>query len=527
MSAQATEEPGIPGEVPETSEAEALKSRKASEMVTLFAVLLGFLVVPMAMSGTSVALPEIASELKAGSGALQWVVTGYFLAASCLTLIAGSLGDIFGRRRVFGIGAVIYIGSSFCSGIVTDIILLDIARVLAGVGSACVLAGGGAVLGSTFSGAARTRAFAAVGTTAGIGLAFGPTAAGWVVGAFGWREMFFAFGAAGTLVLAGTVFMKESKSDERPKVDVYGTVTFVLGFVALMFGINQAAEDGWASLVVLCFLVVGMAILIVFHRIERRTSDPVLDLDLLRNRPFVGWLLAAVAMSIGTVGVLVYLPTYLNSAGGLTASEAGTIMLAMTVPVLVIPPLTGRLVNMGMSPRMLIVSALLLMAAGNAWLVVLSPDSRLLDLLVPLVLLGCGNGMATALVDPQAMDLVEPDRVGMTSGLLNTVQSGANTLALAIFSAALVSLIQIQVDERSLAGQVAAGNFDGAKQSELVEHYTTAWHIALLVIAGICVVLAFTVSHLVRRRGRHRREEPVYGRHRRVRSSGWRMPTWH
>jgi len=506
-------------------EAETPKSPKVRELLTLAAVLLGFLVVPMAMSGTSVALPQIAGDLKAGSGALQWVVTGYFLAASCLTLVAGSLGDILGRRRIFRIGATLYVACSFGAAVADNIILLDIARVVAGVGSACVLAGGGAVLGSTFSGAARTRAFAGVGTTVGIGLAFGPTAAGWLVGAFGWREMFAVFGGVGVLVLLGTFFMRESRADERPKVDLYGTIAFVLGFVALMYGINQASQEGWASFTVLGCLAAGLAVLVVFHQIERSTSDPVLDLGLMRNRPFLGWLLAALTMSVGTVGVLVYLPTYLQGAGRLTAGEAGVIMLAMTVPVLLVPPLSGRLVNMGVRPRMLIVTALLLMAAGNAWLTVLSPGSRLLELMGPLILLGSGNGIATALVDPQAMNLVDADRVGMASGLLNTVRGGANTLALAVFGAALVSLIQVDVGKRSLAGRIAAGDLGGGNQGVLARHYTDAWHVVLLVVAGTCVLAAFIVGGLVHRRGRHRRTEPVYGKHRRSRP-GWLTLPW-
>lgn len=506
------------------SEAETPQAPKVRDTLTLVSVLLGFLVVPMAMSGTSVALPHIANDLDAGGGALQWVVTGYFLAASCLTLIAGSLGDIFGRRRVFRIGAVLYVVCTVGAAAVDSILLLDIARTVAGVGSACVLAGGGAVLGSTFSGAARTRAFAAVGTTVGVGLAFGPTAAGWLVSQFGWREMFAAFGSVGVLVLLGTFFMRESRAEARPNVDMYGTITFILGFATLMYGINQAAQSGWASAMVLGFLAAGFLVLAVFHQIERRVQDPVLDLGLVRNRPFLGWLLAALAMSVGTVGVLVYLPTYLQGAGGLTAGEAGVIMLALTVPVLLAPALSGRLVNMGVSPRTLIVTALLLLAVGNAWLTVLSPGSRLLELVGPLVFLGAGNGMATALIDPQAMNLVPADRVGMAAGLLNTVRGGANTLALAVFGAALVSLIEVRVGERDLAGRIAAGDLEGGEHETLAGHYTEAWHIVLLVIAGACVLGALTVGRLVQRRGRHRRTEPVYGKHRKVGTMSWPHP---
>ncbi|MEV8411084.1 MFS transporter, partial [Streptomyces niveus] len=148
---------------------------------TLTVVLLGYLTLPMAMSGITVALPRIGADLDASGAALNWVVVGYFLAASSFTLVAGSLGDLFGRRRLFAVGAAVYTAGTLASAFSHHILLLDAARVLSGVGSAGVMASGGALLAATFTGAARSRAFASVGTAVGIGLAAGPTFAGTMV----------------------------------------------------------------------------------------------------------------------------------------------------------------------------------------------------------------------------------------------------------------------------------------------------------------------------------------------------------
>ncbi|MFF8608913.1 MFS transporter [Streptomyces sp. NPDC015346] len=466
--------------------------------LTLASVLLGYLVVPMAMSGTSVALPRIAQDLGGSAGALQWVVTGYFLAASCLMLIAGSLGDLFGRRRVFRIGAAVYGLSTLGAAVAGNVLVVDVARTLSGVGAAGIMAGGGAILAGTFQGPARTRAFAAVGTTVGVGLAFGPTFSGWLVSAFGWRVMFVAFAVAGLLVLLGTVFMTESKAEVRPRVDLPGTFAFITAIVALMYGTNQVAQAGWTHPKVLGCIIGGLVMLVVFVRLERRTEHPVLDLALIKNRPFLGWLLAALTIAVGTVGVLVYLPTYLQGAQGLDAGKAGAVMLAMTLPVLAVPPLAGKLVNGGTSPRVLIVSAIGLLAAGNAWMTVLSPDATTLTLLGPLLLIGIGNGMAAALIDAQAMEHVVPERIGMASGLLNSARGGANALVLAVFGAALITLIQSGVGSRELAGKVAAGNLEGGPHALLVEHYTDAWRVVLWAVAALCAVAAVTVAGLVR-----------------------------
>jgi EmrB/QacA subfamily drug resistance transporter len=465
--------------------------------LTLGSVLLGYLIVPMAMSGTSIALPRIAADLGGSGGALQWVVTGYFLAASCLMLVAGSLGDLFGRRRIFAVGAVLYALSTAAAAFAPHVLVLDAARTLSGVGAAGVMAGGGAILGSTFEGPARTRAFAMVGTTVGVGLAFGPTFAGWLVSALGWRAMFGVFAGASVLLVVCTPALRESAAGHRPKVDLPGTVAFVLGIVGLMYGINQVASAGWTSPRVLGFLGAGLLMFVVFVVLERRSTHPVLELALLRGGPFTGWLLAALTTALGTVGVLVYLPTYLQGAGTFSAGDAGTLMLAMTLPVLAVPPLAGKLVNQGMSARLLITLAITLIAVGNAWMTVLAPDSRSVQLIGPLLLIGVGNGLAAALVDAQAMEHVAPERIGMASGLLNTARGGANALVLAVFGAALITLMQSEVGGRERAGRVAAGDLDGGSHAFLAEQYTHAWHVVLWTVAILCLLSGLAIHRLV------------------------------
>jgi MFS family permease len=465
--------------------------------LTLGPVLLGYLIVPMAMSGTSIALPRIAADLGGSGGALQWVVTGYFLAASCLMLIAGSLGDLFGRRRIFAVGAALYSLSTAAAAFAPNVLALDAARTLSGVGAAGVMAGGGAILGSTFEGPARTRAFAMVGTMVGVGLAFGPTFAGWLVSGLGWRAMFGAFAGAGVLLVAGTLFLRESAAEHPPRFDVPGTITFVLGIIGLMYGTNQVAEEGWTSPKVLGFLGAGLLMLAVFVALERRSTHPVLDLALLGGGPFTGWLLAALTTAVGTVGVLVYLPTYLQGAGDFSAGDAGTLMLAMTFPVLAVPALTGKLVNQGVSARFLITLAITLLAGGNAWMTVLAPDSGPAQLIGPLLLIGVGNGLAAALIDAQAMEHVASDRIGMASGLLNTARGGANALVLAVFGATLISLMQSEVGGREQAGRVAAGDLDGASRAFQAQQYTDAWHIVLWTVAALCLLSCLVIHRLV------------------------------
>ncbi|WP_436790653.1 MFS transporter [Yinghuangia sp. YIM S10712] len=470
-------------------------------VVTLVVVLLGYLVLPMGMSGTTVAVHRIGTDLDASGASLQWVVTGYFLAASSLMLVAGSLGDLFGRRRVYRLGAIVYGSGCAFSAAAPDILALDIARTVTGIGAAGVMAGGGAIVATTFSGPARTRAFAAVGTTGGVGLALGPTVAGWLVGALGWRATFGLFGSIGCVLIVGTWALAESRATDKPRLDRAGTATFVAGLALTVFAITQGSEAGWTSARVLGPALAGLLLLTVFTAIERRAERPVLDLSLLRNRRFAGWLLAALTTSVGIGGMLVYLPVYLQGVNDLSSDEAGLTMLMMTLPVLVLPSVSGRLVTRGVPPRLVVVTALLLLAAGNALLTVLHPGIGALQLLVPLLLAGSGMGLASGLIDGQAMTEVDPARAGMASGLVSTVRGTTQSLVLALFGSALITILDARLGSPDAAGRVAAGDvapIPGLPGIDPATELTDAWRLVLAVVAGVVLLSALVVLRLLR-----------------------------
>ncbi|MEB3369058.1 MFS transporter [Saccharopolyspora mangrovi] len=461
--------------------------------LTLAVVLLGYLALPMSMSGTTVALPQIGAALGASGGALQWVVTGYFLTASSFMLVAGSTGDLFGRRRIYRLGAATYALGSLVAALTPHVLLLDVARTVTGVGAAGVMAGGGAILASTFTGGERTKAFAAMGTTAGVGMAIGPTLAGWLVGALGWRATFGAFAVTGLLLLAGTVAMAESRAQRRARVDWLGAVSFIAGLASIMFAITQSSRAGWTSPLVLGLLAAGAGFLGVFAAAERRSANPVLDLTLLGNRRFVGWLLAGVVMVLGFGGMMSFLPTYLQGASAMSARDSGLVMLFSTAPTLALPILTSRLVNRGVSPRMLITGGLLLIAIGNAWLTRLHPGIGGAELLGPLLTVGIGIGLATGLIDAQAMNQVDRSRTGMAAGLLNTVRGGTQTLVMALFGSVLITVLTSRLGGEQ-ADRVATGELAGAHQAAQL---TDAWQLVLWGIAGLTALGALAVATLL------------------------------
>ncbi|MGP4100677.1 MFS transporter [Nonomuraea sp. KM90] len=465
--------------------------------VTLAAVLLGFLALPMLMSGTTVALPRIGADLHASGAALQWVVVGYFLAAAAMMLVAGSLGDLFGRRRVFAAGAAVYAAGALASALADGILLLNAARTLSGIGAAGVMAGGGAVLGATFTGRARTRVYAAMGTTAGVGLAAGPTLSGWMVGALGWRATFALFAAAGLLMLAGAAGMAESRAGGRPRVDVPGALTLIAALTLTLFGVNQASDAGWASTIVLLPVAAGLAMFVTFVLIERGAQHAVLDLGLLRDRRFLAWTLAGLLLAAGPAGVTAYLPTYLQAAGGASVQEAGLIMLMLTTPVLLLPQLGGFLINHGVRPRALVTVSLSLIAAGNAWLTTLHPGITATGLLAPLATIGAGMGLMIGTTDAQAVNRVEQDRIGMATGLLNTVRAGGGALATTLFGAALATALHDRAGEPERAARIVAGKLAEPGRALEATLLTEAWHLTLWCTTGVCAAATLAVWALL------------------------------
>ena len=473
--------------------------------VTLAVVLLGFLALPMSMSGAGVAVPRIGSELDASGPAAQWVVTAYFLTASSFMLVAGSLGDAIGRRRIYRTGAVAYtlgcLGAAFAPTITT----LLAARVLTGLGAAGVMAGGGAILGATFTGAARARAFAAMGTTSGLGLAFGPTFSGWLVDGLGWRLGFGAFVLPGLVLVAGTWLIRETRAENTLRIDVTGAAVFIATLAALMLAVTQGSALGWASPPVLVLLACAALLLSVFVFIERRAVNPILTLALLRQRSFMGWLLAAITMTIGFGGVLNFLPSYLQDPAGLTATNAGLVMILPTLPMMLMPTVGGWLINRGLPSVLVITGALLAIAGGNAWLAILHPTITPLELTGPLVLLGAGVGLASGIIDAQALNEVNERQVGMAAGMLNTVRGTSNALILGLFGSALIAILAGKTGSALRAGQAVTGNLaDTEPASLLAAQLTETWKIVLLALAALCSIAALATAALVRHSNRDR-----------------------
>ncbi|MFD3420926.1 MFS transporter [Streptomyces decoyicus] len=498
-------------------------ARTGSSKTLLAAVLLGCLIVPTGVSGTGVALPAIAADTGATAATLQWVVNAFNLAFACSTLLAGSLADLFGRKRTFMAGAGTFLAAAVLSATTTSIVLLDIARALAGIGAAAIFSCGGALLATNFEGKSQLRAFAFMGTAAGLGLGLGPTISGLLIDRLGWQTI-FVFNAVGIGIVLILVAIARSAPEtlrHEASIDTPGSTTFVGGLLLLIFAIVQGGVWGWAAPGTLALLAVGVVLLAVFVAVERRREHPMFDFSVLRDRRMVGLIMVPVTASFGFVTLLTYLPTYMSTAWGDSVGTAGLKMLVMTIPIVIAPVLAGWIAQRGVAPRHILACSLLFFVIGPAWLLVIGPQASLLSVAVPMVLIGAGFGLGVGLVDGEALRLVSPEKSGMASGLVNTARLGSEAIAVAIYGALLTTFTASKItdsvhraagsgaDPHEIADQVSTGKITEAAAHapaahradfahSLITGYDAALHTMLWVLVAVGAVLTVLVIRLLR-----------------------------
>ena len=392
-----------------------MRTRRPTGLV-IAVIMLGAVMLPLSMSGASVAVPDIGADLDARGSATSWVVTGYFLAASSLMLVMGSVADNLGRRRVYRTGAIVYTAGAAIATVAPTVSVLLAGRVISGAGAAAIMATGAATAAATFEGSARTTMFAALGTAVATGLAAGPVVSGALVEGLGWRGTFAVFASAGLALLVGSTVLPESRREAAVPIDWIGALLVVAGLCALMLAIAGAPARGWSDPVTVTALVVAIGCLTALVGVERRLAEPVVDLGLLRNAAFSGWLLALATVSVGYAGLLAHLPSFLHSVLDMSPSGAGLMMLTPVLPMVALPVLVGQ-VSTRIPARHLIGPALALTALGNAWLgLAIHQQATSTGLALPLLTIGLGLGTATGSWMPGRWTRSNPSRTGWPRG---------------------------------------------------------------------------------------------------------------
>lgn len=410
----------------------------------------------------NVSLGTIIRELKTNIQSLQWVITAYSLTLAALTITGGRIGDLFGRKKMFVLGAIIFAIGSFIASISNNIPTLLIGEsIIEGIGAALMMPATASLLVANFRGRDRAVAFGVWGGIAGAASAIGPILGGFLTTHYSWRWGFRINVVVAALLVIGSMIVKESRDEEeRPTLDFIGVILSAVGLLGIVFGIIESSTYGWwtakevfiigghalrfGSLsIVPVSILIGIVFVLLFLRwqnvVARRGGTPLVSLSLFRNRQFVSGMLTTAVQSLGMTGLVFSLPVFFQAVRKLDAFHTGLTLLPMSITVLIVAPL-GVILVKKFVPKYVIIAGLFINTLG-AWLMYsrISIDATAMTLAPALVVYGIGMGLVMAQIGNLTLSAVSVQQAGEASGVNNTLRQIGTSFGSAIIGAILLT----------------------------------------------------------------------------------------
>jgi EmrB/QacA subfamily drug resistance transporter len=451
---------------------------------TLLTVCVATFMLLLDITIVNVALPAIQKALHASFSDLQWVVDAYALTLATCVLTAGALADMFGRKRLFVIGIILFTIASAACGVTGDPLFLIIARGAQGIGGATMFATALAILSQEFHGKERGTAFGIWGATIGLAVAIGPLVGGMLTS---W--IFLVNIPIGVVaVLLAVAKLRESSDPQHRKLDPVGLVTLTSGLFCLILALIEGNSHGWSSDLIIGLFVASAVLITAFVASQVMQESSMVDLTLFRRPAFVGAQVTAFAISSTLFAMFLYLTLYLQDVLRLSPLQTGVRFLPLSLVSFVAAPVAGRL-SARVPIRLLLGSGLALVAL-SLWLMSgISLHSGWTTLLPGFIIGGIGVGLVNAPLATTAVSTVRQERAGMASGINNTFRQ----LGIATGIAALGAIFQSKVGTRGFA---TTGPLPDAARSAFISGLNAILEVSA-VVAAIGAVLAFL---LVRRK---------------------------
>jgi EmrB/QacA subfamily drug resistance transporter len=417
----------------------------------------------------NVALPSIQRSLHASTTSIEWTVNAYTLTFAVLLVTGGRLGDIFGRRKIFITGVVVFAFSSGAIGFSPNDTWLVAWRAVQGVGAAMMMPATLSIITNAFPPAERGKA---IGTWAGVSalaLAIGPVLGGFLVESVSWQSIFFlnlpvAVGA----VLVSLFAVRESRDESASqRIDVPGVLALTTGLSALILALVQGNSWHWGSTRVLALFAIAAIALTAFPLIERRQPSPMVDFSFFRSRTFLGANIVAFIVSFAMLAMFFFMALYMQNVLGYTPLQAGLRFLPSTVMIVLIAPLAGRMADR-VGSRPLMTFGLLAVSGALLLLSRLTVSSGYATLLPGFVLMGVGMAFVMSPMSTAAMNAVEQAKAGVASGVLSMNRMVGGTFGVAVLGAMVATLGGSKLDQllpgvpAAVRSRLAAGLGSGA-----------------------------------------------------------------
>ncbi len=445
---------------------------------TLGAMCFALFMIMLDNTVVNVALPSIQRDLGASTSALEWTVSGYTLSFAVLLVTGGRLGDIFGRRRMFLAGVIIFALSSATAGLAADQLDLVISRIVQGAGAALMMPGTLSIITDAFPAHERGKAMGTWAGVSALALAVGPVLGGFLTEHVSWRAIFYLNIPVAIGAVVATVFaVRESRDTSVGKdVDFAGVATLTVGLTALVLALVEGNSWGWGSTQVIALLVGSVLALVAFVAVEQRVKAPMVQFDLLSDRNFLGAVVVALIITFAMMGVFFFLALYMQNILGYSPLQAGVRFLPSTLMIVAIAPLSGRAADR-FGPRWLIAGGLLLVTASLVVFTGLEVNSSYTQLLPGFMLLGIGIAMTMSPMTSAAMNAVPVQKAGIASGVLSMFRMVGGSLGIAVTGAIF-------------QGSVGSSNFSAATPQKFVDALSQAMTVsAAVAFAGVVIAM--------------------------------------
>jgi EmrB/QacA subfamily drug resistance transporter len=419
----------------------------------LFVIAIAQLMVVLDASIINIALPHAQHALHISDQNRQWAVTAYTLTFGGFLLLGGRVGDYLGRKRAFLIGLLGFAGASLIGGFSVDQQMLFGARALQGVFGALLAPAALSLISVTFTDSKeRAKAFAVYGALAGVGSAIGLIAGGILTQYFSWRWCLFVNTPMALLAFTLAVpNVRESKVHGHPKYDVPGALTATAGMVSTVFGVSEAATNGWTSTSAWPFIVIGAVLLTIFFVIESRVASPLLPLRLITERVRAGAYLTQLFVGLGLFGMFLFLTFYFQDVHGFSPIKAGLCFLPFSVGIIIAAAATSQLLPK-IGPRWLATTGCAMASLGLFYLSTIHATSSYVAHVMPaMIVISLGLGMAFVALASTALFNVQPRDTGAASAVLTTSQQVGGS-----FGTAIQNTISVSAGSAIVLGWAAA-----------------------------------------------------------------------
>jgi EmrB/QacA subfamily drug resistance transporter len=434
---------------------------------TLGAMCFALFMIMLDNTVVNVALPSIQRSLHTTLGNLEWTINAYTLTFGVLLVTGGRMGDIFGRRRIFLFGVVLFAAASAAIGLAPSDGFLIAGRAIQGIGAAFMMPGTLSIISNTFPPEERGKA---IGTWAGVSalaLALGPVVGGALTQYVSWRAIFYINVPVAIGAVAVTLFATREARDDSidRRVDIPGIVTLSIGLTGLILALVESTSWGWGSGRIVALLAVAAAALVAFIVVELKLSPaPMVQFEFFRSRSFFGANLIAFIVSFAMLGMFLLTALYIQNILGYTPLQAGVRFLPTTLMIVAIAPISGRLADK-IGPRMPMTIGLALVALSLFLQTQITVSSGYMDLLPAFVLMGVGMALVMSPMSTAAMNAVPAAKAGVASGILSM-----NRMVGGTFGVALLGTIFQTMSHNRLESRLASLPLSPGQRSAIAEH---------------------------------------------------------